>query len=236
MKQKVKIHDAGLVEYEEMWAYQRELQQQLLNEKIQERAIDIVGKNPDKVHHLIFCEHPHTYTLGSNGNKNHLLANDEFLKNINAKFFHIDRGGDITYHGFGQLVVYPIFDLEYFFTDIEKFIRMLEEAVINTLQQYGITSGRIRGASGVWLNLHKQPEPPRKICAVGIRCARWVVMHGIAINVDVDLSYFNHIIPCGITDKSVGNLSNETGKKESIQPFKQKLKTELAQVFDLDYL
>jgi len=236
-KNTVKIHRLGLIDYEEAWRFQRELHEKLTQEKLGERTQNIVGKKDNKIHHLILCTHPHTYTLGRNGNKNHLLANENFLEKIQAEFYEIDRGGDITYHGPGQLVVYPIFDLDYFITDIDKFLRYLEETVINTLQKkYGIFGGRIRGATGVWLNMNKQPEPPRKICAMGIKCSRWITMHGIAINLNVDLSYFNHIIPCGLVDKSVGNLASETKQTVDEDIFTENFLQEMKNVFNTEWL
>lgn len=236
IKNKVQIHRLGLIDYEKAWQYQKQLHQTLIDEKLVERENNIVGKKQNKIHHLIICSHPHTYTLGRNGNKNHLLASDFFLEKINAKFYEIDRGGDITYHGPGQIVVYPIFDLDYFITDIDKFLRLLEESVINVLQKYGVYAGRIRGASGVWLNINKQPEPPRKICAIGIKCSRWITMHGIAINLNVDLSYFNHIIPCGLLDKSVANLSSEILSTIDENNFVEHFLLEMKTVFNVDYL
>ncbi|MEO8087429.1 MAG: lipoyl(octanoyl) transferase LipB, partial [Bacteroidota bacterium] len=182
--------------------------------------------------YLLFCEHPHVYTLGKSGKENHLLINDEQLKNNDAEYFRINRGGDITYHGPGQLVGYPILDLENFFTDIHKYLRYLEEAIILTLKEYGIEGGRIKGLTGVWLD-STDDERARKIAAFGVRCSRWITMHGFAFNINTDLSYFGNIIPCGIQDKAVTSLEREIGRKADMEEIKNKVRTHLANLFDM---
>jgi lipoyl(octanoyl) transferase len=159
--------------------------------------------------YLLFCQHPHVYTLGKSGDASHLLMREEFLHTINATFFKTNRGGDITYHGPGQLVGYPIFDLENFYTDIHLYLRMLEEAIILTCQDYGLIAGRINGLTGVWVN--QESDQARKICAFGVKASRWISMHGFAFNINSDLSYFSHIVPCGISEKGVTSLSHELG-------------------------
>ena len=184
---------------------------------------------------MLLCEHPHVYTLGKSGSENNLLLNHLQLTKKNATFYKINRGGDITYHGPGQLVVYPIFDLDHFFTDIHKYLRYLEEAVINTLNDYGITAGRVDGLTGVWID-GEDPINARKICAMGVKCSRWVTMHGIGFNINSDLSYFNNIVPCGITDKAVTSLEKELGRKIEMSEVKQKLMAHIANIFEFSYV
>ncbi len=199
----VRLHHLGTIDYKEAWDFQESLFQQVIEEK---RG----GLRP--VNHLILCEHPHVYTLGKSGDKNHLLASEKELSTWNASFYKINRGGDITYHGPGQLVVYPIFDLDQFFTDIHKYMRYLEEAVIQTLSKYRLEGFRIEGLTGVWVNALS----PRKISAFGVKSSRWVTMHGIGFNVNTDLRYFEHIVPCGITDKKVTSMSHELEEELSM--------------------
>jgi lipoyl(octanoyl) transferase len=172
--------------------------------------------------------------LGKSGEESHLLANNEVLENIHASYYHINRGGDITYHGPGQLVAYPIFDLDYFFSDIHKYLRYLEEAVIATLAEFGVKGERVGGQTGVWVDAEKKTA--RKICAIGVRCSRWVTMHGIGFNINTDLSYFNQIIPCGIQDKGVTSLENEVGEKVDMSLAKKILQLKLSQQFDYKYI
>ena len=178
----------------------------------------------------MFCEHPHVYTLGNTGDKEHLLINENQLKEKNATYYKINRGGDITYHGPGQIVGYPILDLDNFFTDIHKYLRFLEEMVIRTLAEYGIATERSKGETGVWLDVGN-PLKARKICAMGVRASRWVTMHGFALNVNTDLSYFGNIIPCGISDKAVTSLDKELGHKVDEEELKQKLKKHFSDLF-----
>lgn len=230
MKEVVYI-DIGLIDYKEGWDFQEELFNASIALKIDKRE----GKTEeDPLNHLIFCEHPHVYTLGKSGAETNLLINEQMLKAKNASFYKINRGGDITYHGPGQLVMYPIFDLDQFFTDIHKYMRFLEEAVILTLAEFGIKSGRMDGMTGVWLDAGSPTE--RKICAMGVKSSRWVTMHGIALNVNTDLSYFNHIVPCGIVDKAVTSMEKELGKAVDLAKVQIALKENMANIFDFDYV
>ena len=227
----VAFEDLELIDYKKAWDYQTSLFKPIIDQKIYNR------KNPDSTtktkNHLLFCEHPHVYTLGSSGSKENLLVSEAILKKLNATYYKINRGGDITYHGPGQLVAYPIFDLDYFFTDIHKYLRFLEESVILTLKEYGLVGDRIDGLTGVWIDV--KSNNPRKICALGVKSSRWVTMHGIGFNINTDLSYFDAIVPCGIKDKSVTSLQNEIGGLVDFENLKQKLKINLSNVFDFDY-
>jgi len=182
--------------------------------------------------YLLFCQHPHVYTLGKSGAAQNLLLNSEGLQEKGIEFFHINRGGDITYHGPGQLVGYPIFDLENFFTDIHRYMRTIEEAVIRTLADYGLKAGRMKGLTGVWLD-HEGGPKPRKICAIGVKMSRWVSMHGFALNVNTDLAYFSYIVPCGITDKAVTSLAAELGQQIPMQQVEHAMKLHLSELFGL---
>ena len=228
---KVIFKDLGLIDYKECWDYQTKLFEDTVQQKIHNRK-NLENKVETK-NYLIFCEHPHVYTLGKSGSENNLLINSNELENNEASFYKINRGGDITYHGPGQLVVYPIFDLDHFFTDIHKYLRFLEEAVILTLQEYGIISERVDGLTGVWLE--GGTKNARKICAIGVKSSRWVTMHGIGFNINSNLKYFNYIVPCGINDKAVTSIKKELGKEINMNELKQKLKINLANIFNYDY-
>lgn len=228
------FHDLGLIDYKKAWEKQELIFNKTIATKLSNREKEISLQEKTK-NYLLFCEHPHVFTLGKSGTQENLLANEEQLKEKEATFYKINRGGDITYHGPGQLVVYPIFDLDYFFTDIHKYLRFLEEAVILTLKEYGLTSGRIDGLTGVWLDVNDS-QKARKICALGVKCSRWVTMHGIGFNINTQLEYFNHIIPCGINDKQVTSLSKELNREISMIEVKEKLKQNLANIFDYDYV
>jgi lipoyl(octanoyl) transferase len=221
---KVKYHPLGSVDYKEAWDFQESLFNAIISSKQQGSS--------DSESHLITCEHPHVFTLGKSGKKDHLLADEESLKSIDARFYQINRGGDITYHGPGQLVVYPILDLDQFFTDIHKYMRFLEEAVILTLADYGIIGHRIEGLTGVWIDLEK----PRKIAAFGVKSSRWVTMHGIGFNVNTDLSYFDQIIPCGISDKQVTSMNQELGYRLDMNEVTVRLVEHLRLLFDFELL
>ncbi|MBG15554.1 MAG: lipoyl(octanoyl) transferase [Crocinitomicaceae bacterium] len=227
----VAFEDLNLIDYKKAWDYQTSLFNPIIDQKIFNR------KNPDATvktkNHLLFCEHPHVYTLGTSGKKENLLISEAILQKLNATYYKINRGGDITYHGPGQLVAYPIFDLDHFFTDIHKYLRFLEESVILTLKEYGVVGDRIEGLTGVWIDINT--ANPRKICALGVKSSRWVTMHGIGFNVNTDLSYFDAIVPCGIKDKSVTSLAKEIGEKVDFEDLKSKLKINLSNVFDFDY-
>ena len=183
---------------------------------------------------MLFCEHPHVYTLGKSGDEKNLLVNEEYLKSRGATFYKINRGGDITYHGPGQIVGYPILDLDNFFTDIHKYLRFLEEAIILTLKEYGLNGERSEGETGVWFDVGT--EKARKICALGVKSSRWVTMHGFAFNVNADLSYYGNIIPCGIVDKQVTSLEKELGKKLDAEEVKSKLKSHLVHLFEMEII
>ena len=228
---KVIFKDLGLIDYKECWDYQTKLFENTVQQKIHNRK-NLENKVETK-NYLIFCEHPHVYTLGKSGSENNLLINSNELENNEASFYKINRGGDITYHGPGQLIVYPIFDLDHFFTDIHKYLRFLEEAVILTLQEYGIISQRVDGLTGVWLE--GGTKKARKICAIGVKSSRWVTMHGIGFNINSNLKYFNYIVPCGINDKAVTSIKKELGKEINMNELKQKLKINLANIFNYDY-
>lgn len=232
MSRKVIFKDLGKLDYKECWDFQEEIFKIAVNRKIENR------KNPEAEqvmpeNHLFFVEHPHVYTLGKSGSQEHLLINNKLLKEKGATYYKINRGGDITYHGPGQIVGYPIFDLDQFFTDIHKYLRYLEEAIILTLAEYGIIAGRIDGLTGVWLDWEK-PMLARKIAALGVKCSRWVTMHGFAFNVNTDLEYFENIVPCGITDKAVTSMQKELGRKLDIEEIKAKLIINLANIFDFE--
>ena len=226
----VTFRDLGLIDYKEAWDYQESLFNDNIDIKIRLRngETDLSTQN-----FLLFCEHPHVYTLGKSGKQENLLLDEKGLEENEATYYKINRGGDITYHGPGQLVAYPIFDLDHFFPDIHKYMRFLEEAVISTLKRYGIESGRVEGLTGVWID--GDTPRARKICAMGVKSSRWVTMHGIGFNINSDLSYFSNIIPCGIDDKAVTSLERELGEKVDMDEIKSVLKEELAKQFQYTY-
>jgi lipoyl(octanoyl) transferase len=224
------VEQLGTIDYQQAWDYQEHLFAQTVDLKIANRKAG-PGQEKQTPNYLLFCQHPHVYTLGKSGSENNLLISADFLKHKQASFYKINRGGDITYHGPGQVVAYPIFDLDNFFTDIHQYLRYLEEAVIRTLAGYGLAAGRIPGLTGVWLD-HEQQLRPRKICAFGVKCSRWVTMHGLALNVNTDLDYFNHIVPCGIPDKAVTSLKQELGFEVSITAVENELMHHLLQLFE----
>ncbi|HIP36527.1 MAG TPA: lipoyl(octanoyl) transferase LipB [Crocinitomix sp.] len=230
MKNRVKFINLGLIDFKKAWDFQEDIFKKSIDLKIQFRD----GKT-DKLpeHHLIFCQHPHVYTLGKSGSEQNLLIGETILKQKGAAYYKINRGGDITYHGPGQLVAYPILDLDQFFTDIHKYMRFLEEAIILTLKEFGIKAGRVKGLTGVWIDGGSPNE--RKICAMGVKSSRWVTMHGLALNVNPDLGYFNNIIPCGITDKAVTSMEKELGGTVDFEQVALILKEKLAQVFEFEY-
>jgi lipoyl(octanoyl) transferase len=224
---KVTCEFLGLIDYKEAWDYQEKLLKEAIDLKIAFRN----GQTTEIPHnYLLFCQHPDVYTLGKSGKPEHLLLNEEQLAEKEASYYKINRGGDITYHGPGQLVVYPIFDLEQFFTDIHKYMRFLEEAVIRTLADFGIESGRVEGLTGVWIE--GTTDRARKICAMGVKCSRWVTMHGIGFNVNTDLNYFSNIIPCGIDDKAVTSMQQELERKIDIEEVSTKLLKHISDLFE----
>jgi lipoyl(octanoyl) transferase len=228
----VKLIRLGLADYQKTWDYQQQLFDEIVEIKLQNRNTTEQKPTPN---YLITCEHPLVYTLGKSGSEAHLLLDEQALASINATFYKINRGGDITHHGPGQLVVYPVLDLENFFTDIHLYLRQLEEAVILTLSQFGITAERYEGFTGVWIDSDKPTA--RKICAMGVKCGRWVTMHGLALNVSNDLSFFNHIVPCGITDKAVTSIAKELGHFDvSIEQVEERLLFHLSELFGFTML
>lgn len=233
MNKNITIQDWGLMAYQEAWDRQEALFAETVAIKLEKRnEVELRTKNQElkTKNFLVFCQHPHVYTLGKSGDKANLLIPDSVMKEKEISYFPINRGGDITYHGPGQLVGYLIFDLDNFFTDIHKFLRYLEEAIILTLAEYNIVAGRIAWLTGVWLDVDN-PAKSRKICAMGIRASRWVTMHGFALNVNTDLSYFSYINPCGITDKAVTSMQKELGQVVDMQAVQQKLGGNLLRLF-----
>ena len=229
MREKIQLKDLGLVDYKAAWDLQEELFQFVVSHK----KIQSSNEKPEpSPHQLLMVEHPHVYTLGKSGKIDHLLVSEEALAAKGATFYKINRGGDITYHGPGQLVVYPILDLESFFKDIHKYLRLLEEAVIRTLNEHGIESMRSPGETGVWLDVGTPFA--RKICAMGVRASRWVTMHGLALNIDPDMGYFDLMIPCGIKDKSVTSMRLETRKPVNTQLVKEQLIRHISDLFEAD--
>ncbi|MDR0604922.1 MAG: lipoyl(octanoyl) transferase LipB [Bacteroidales bacterium] len=219
MNSTIQYIDWKMIPYKEAWDRQKKLFEELITLKSN-------FDNPDKesiIQRFILCEHPHVYTLGKNGQVNNMLINDEFMKQINASYYRIDRGGDITYHGPGQIVGYPILDLQQLHLSLKEYVHCIEEMIILTLKDYHITSSRISGATGVWLDANTKNA--RKICAIGIRASRYVTMHGFAFNINTDLSYFSHINPCGFVDKGVTSLSQELQRKIDMEEVKHKLYT-----------
>jgi lipoyl(octanoyl) transferase len=236
-KQFVEFQDLGNISYRAAWDYQTILQQELIANKLLHRLPD--GKYPPNYpqkHYLLFCEHPPVYTLGKSGSIHHLLLNEAALAAQAIDFFKINRGGDITFHGLGQIVGYPIFDLDLFFNDVHKYVRFLEEAVILTLKEYGLKGIRIAKFTGVWLEPTEKQPVFRKICAIGVHISRWVTLHGFAFNVNTDLDYFKNIIPCGIDDmdKSVTNLAVELGFEVNLLEVQNKLKQHFADLFQFE--
>jgi len=232
INKKVKFQDLGIKEYQPTWDYQEELLKQNLDIKIHNR------ENPEDLketnNHLLFVEHPHVYTLGKSGHESNLLANENKLKEINATYVKVNRGGDITYHGFGQIVGYPILDLENFYTDIHRYMRDLEEVIIRTIAEYGLIGERSPGETGVWFDVGKPYA--RKICALGVKASRWVTIHGFALNVNTDMKYFDYIIPCGISDKQVTSMKRELEREVDYEEVKQKIKKHFAEVFGFEFI
>lgn len=231
-KQEVIFRDLGKMEYKSAWEYQ----EKLLKENVQKKSVvSSQETGVETQHYLLFVEHPPVFTLGKSGNKDNVLLNDDELKEKEIQFFNTNRGGDITFHGPGQIVGYPLLDLEKFYTDIGRYLRNLEEVIILTLEEYGIKGERSSGETGVWVDA-EIPGKERKICAIGVRCSRWITMHGFAFNVNTDLSYFNHIIPCGIVNKKVTSLENELGQKADIGEVKGRVKRNFKKVFNVELI
>jgi lipoyl(octanoyl) transferase len=247
----VKYEDLGLIDYKEAWDYQTKLFDEIV--AIKAKNVKLRTQNSElptpysllpTPNYLLFCEHPHVYTLGKSGSQENLLIDFLKLKNINATYYKIDRGGDITYHGPGQIVGYPIIDMENFGLGVKNYIYKLEESIILTLAEYNIKSERLEGATGVWIGTKQEnlPTPysllltPRKICAIGVRTSRYTTMHGFAFNINTDLNYFNYINPCGFTDKFVTSMEKELGGKQEIEEVKGKLKLNIAKVFGMEFI
>lgn len=226
--EQVLFRDLGLIEYGDAWSYQENLFNKLIAQK---KSNDPSVK---KENYLMFCEHPHVYTLGKSGSQNNLLIDDAQLKKIKATYFKTNRGGDITYHGPGQIVCYPIIDLEQFKIGVKEYVYNLEQSVIETLKTYNIEASRLNGATGVWLDVEKKSA--RKICAVGVRTSRYVTMHGFAFNVNTDLNYFGYINPCGFIDKGVTSMKKELGKEINIEKIKNTLKNNISKVFGMELI
>ncbi len=231
INRETKFIDLGLIDYKEAWDYQTNLFNQILTVKAENRSIQNNEQQATN-NYLLFCEHPHVFTLGKSGDEKNLLVKKEVLHTIHASYYQTNRGGDITYHGPGQLVVYPVIDLENFFTDIHKYMRLLEESVIQTLREFNIKSGRISGLTGVWLGTEDEKNA-RKICALGVKTSRWVALHGLAFNVNPNLDYFNYIVPCGIEDKAVTSLEKELDRKTDMTQVKLILKEKIASIFEM---
>ncbi|MCZ6593899.1 MAG: lipoyl(octanoyl) transferase LipB [Bacteroidetes bacterium] len=232
MNKQIEIRDLGRLDFKEAWDYQEAIFKGILDIKIKNRREELTVETPN---YFLFVEHPHVYTLGKSGDGENLLIKEEKLAEIGATFYKINRGGDITYHGPGQIVGYPIIDLENFFTDIHKYLRFLEEMVILTLAEYGLKAERSQGETGVWLDVGTPFA--RKICALGVRSSRWVTMHGFAFNINTNLGYFDNMNPCGIKGKAVTSLNVELGKKEvSVSGVKEKLLKHFATLFEAEFI
>ena len=223
------VQNLGLIDYKEAWDIQEQYFKSTIDCKIARRDDHSL---PLPQNYLLFCEHPNVFTIGKSGNEDHLLLSQKELLSNDTSYYKINRGGDITYHGPGQLVVYPILDLEQFFTDIHKYMRFLEQVVINTLSHFKIDSGRVEGMTGVWIDYSK--NKPRKICAMGVKSSRWVTMHGIGFNINTDLSFFSHIVPCGINDKAVTSLQKELGVEVDLSAVEERVLREFQALFDFD--
>jgi len=234
-QQLVQVEDWGIIEYGKAWEMQETILAMQLRIKQEWNAIKEEPKagSPQTSNHFFLCSHPHVYTIGKSGHMENLLVNDTRLKELGVTFYKTNRGGDITYHGPGQVVGYPVLDLERFFTDLGKYMRSLEEVIIRTIAHYGLEGGRLQGATGVWLDAN-DPAKARKICAMGVRCSRWVTMHGFALNVNTDLNYFGHIVPCGIGDKGVTSMYKELLHEVNETALKAILLQEFAAVFDAE--
>lgn len=233
MNKKVQFIDLGLIDYKRAWDFQTDIFDSILSVKSLNRSLPS-GNQQQTDNYLIFCEHPHVFTLGKSGKVGNLLVPPDTLSSIDATYHHINRGGDITYHGPGQIVGYPVIDLENFFTDIHQYMRLMEEAVIHTVRAYGINAGRIPGLTGVWVNA-ENPADARKICALGVKTSRWVTMHGFALNVNTDLSYFGYIVPCGIHDKAVTSMQKELSATMDLLEVGNILKQNLATQFGFEW-
>ncbi len=230
-QQIVNFRHLGLIEYKTAWELQEQLMQVNLDAKKANYNNPGITEPAETHHHLLFCRHPHVYTLGKSGHMEHLLLNDTRLRDLGVSFYKTNRGGDITYHGPGQIVGYPVLDLERFFTDLGRYMRSLEEVIIKTIAHYGIVGDRLEGATGVWLDVGTPRA--RKICAMGVKCSRWITIHGFALNVNTDLNYFNYIVPCGISDKGVTSIERELGRPVDEEEVERFLKQAFEEVFNV---
>ena len=230
----VKFEDLGLKDYKDTWDYQEIIFDAILKSKLSSKDGSLAGE-VNESGRMIFVEHPHVFTLGKSGSEENLLLDFIQLKAKDASYYRIDRGGDITYHGPGQIVGYPIFDLEKFGLKLKEYIHLLEELIIRTIKEFGITGDRLDGATGVWID-KDIPGQARKICAIGVRASRYVTMHGFAFNVNTDLNYFDYINPCGFTDKGVTSLQKETGKIQDIEFVKEVVKKKMKELFDIEWV
>jgi lipoyl(octanoyl) transferase len=240
VNKQVEVQEWGLIDYQAAWDEQERLFATVVDQKLLNRTLP-ADEQTITPNYLLFCEHPPVYTMGTSGHAENLLIDESRLTTeLGATFFKIRRGGDITYHGPGQLVGYPILDLDNFFTDIHRYMRLLEESIILTLADYGLNAGRIDGLTGVWLDYDmgdgKPGMRPRKICAMGVKASRWVTMHGFALNVNTDLSYFNHIVPCGITDKAVTSMAVELGREIPLVEVADHVQQHMAVLFDMELI
>lgn len=233
MNTKIKFKDLGIMDYSTAWEYQENLMKNTIEIKMKNRKSP-VEQMIETPNYFLFVEHPHVYTLGKSGDENNMLISPETLEKINASYVKTNRGGDITYHGYGQIVGYPVLDLENFFTDIHRYMRYLEEVIILTMADYGLKGERSQGETGVWLDVGKPFA--RKICAMGVKASRWVTIHGFAFNVNTDMQYFEHIIPCGIKGKQVTSLERELGQKLNIEEVKNKIKRHFSEVFKCELI
>ena len=236
VNKQVEVQEWGLIAYQEAWDEQERLFATVVDQKLLNRTLP-ADEQAITPNYLLFCEHPPVYTMGTSGHAENLLIDEARLTTeLGATFFKIRRGGDVTYHGPGQLVGYPILDLDNFFTDIHRYMRLLEESIILTLADYGLNAGRIDGLTGVWLDYDQPGMRPRKICAMGVKASRWVTMHGFALNVNTDLSYFNHIVPCGITDKAVTSMAVELGREIPLVEVADHVQQHMAVLFDMELI
>jgi len=233
MRQQVIFEDLGIQSYQPTWDYQEQLLKEAVALKTEARTQNKEASEAATQHRFILVEHPPVFTLGKNGNRSNVLVSDEQLKVLGIEYYHINRGGDITYHGVQQVVGYPIVDLDKFKPDLGWYLRSLEEVIIQVLAEYGLKGERSAGETGVWLD-PQDPFVARKICAMGIKCSRWITMHGFALNVNTDLSHFEFIVPCGIQGKTVTSLEKELGKKVDYEEVKQKIKFHFEAIFDCE--
>ncbi|MDV2446581.1 lipoyl(octanoyl) transferase [Elizabethkingia anophelis] len=227
------FQELGILDYQSAWDYQEKLLKSNIDIKINNRQLQ-PEDTTETENHLLFVEHPHVYTLGKSGHEENMLANNDMLKEIDATYVKTNRGGDITYHGYGQIVGYPVLDLENFYTDIHRYMRELEEIIIRTIAEYGLKGERSPGETGVWLDVGKPYA--RKICAMGVKASRWVTIHGFALNVNTDLRYFEYIIPCGIKDKQVTSLKRELEREVDMEEVKLKIKKHFQDVFQTEWI